>query len=94
MQVQTNSSSPFSNPYASPSQPEQETKPTALLQDQLKRDFITIAPQLTSSEKRLYNSLMYTQNYEGAKEIIALGFTRTANLEKPDTTKRLLDIKA
>ncbi len=93
MQVQTNSSSPFFNPYASPSQPEQETTPTQLL-DQLKSDFITIAPQLTPSEKRLYNSMMYTQNYEGAKDIIAIGFMRTTNLEKPDTTKRLLDIKA
>ncbi|MFA6188129.1 MAG: hypothetical protein WC680_02505 [Sulfuricurvum sp.] len=85
MQVQTNSSSPSFNPY--------ETQPDPM-QDQLQSDFITIAPQLSPSEKRLYNSLMYTQNYEGAKEIIALGFMRSTNLEQADQPTRLLDLKA
>jgi len=64
------------------------------MQDQLKSDFVTIASQLSPSEKRLYNSLMYTQNYEGAKDIIAIGFMRATALEKTDTSQRLLDIKA
>ncbi|OZA03821.1 MAG: hypothetical protein B7X89_03885 [Sulfuricurvum sp. 17-40-25] len=78
MQVQTNSSSPSFNPYEIQSDPIQ----------------VTVAPQLTPSEKRLYNSLMYTQDYQGAKDIIALGFIRTTALEKTDTPQRLLDIKA
>lgn len=85
MHVQTNSPSPYLNPY--------ETQPDPL-QDQLKDDFLTVAPQLTASEKRLYNSMMYTQNYEGAKDIIAIGFMRTTNLEKNNQPTRLLDIKA
>ncbi|HQS65660.1 MAG TPA: hypothetical protein PLM93_00550 [Sulfuricurvum sp.] len=85
MQVQTNSSSPSFNPYEIQSDP---------IQEQLRGDFITVAPQLTPSEKRLYNSLMYTQDYQGAKDIIALGFIRTTALEKTDTPQRLLDIKA
>lgn len=84
MQVQTNSSSPSFNPYEIQSDP---------IQEQLRGDFITVAPQLTPSEKRLYNSMMYTQNYEAAKEIIAIGFMRTTALEKTDTSQRLLDIK-
>lgn len=93
MQVQTNSSSPFFNTYASSSPQETQEQPS-ILRDQLKSDFITIAPQLSPSEKRLYNSLMYTQNYEGAKEIIALGFMRSTNLEQADQPTRLLDLKA
>ena len=85
MQVQTNSSSPSFNPYEIQSDP---------IQEQLKGDFITVSPQLTPSEKRLYNSMMYTQNYEGAKDIIAIGFIRTAKLEHNDKPIRLLDIKA
>lgn len=93
MQVQTNSSSPFFNHYTSSSAQEDE-RTLNPLQDQLKIDFITVAPQLTPSEKRLYNSLMYTQNYEGAKDIIAIGFMRTTNLKEFDQPVRLLDIKA
>lgn len=93
MQVQTNSSSPFYNPYTSSTTQEAQSESNPL-QAQLKADFITIASQLSPSEKRLYNSLMYTQDYQGAKDIIALGFIRTTALEKTDTTQRLLDIKA
>ena len=85
MQVQSNSSSPSFNPYETQIDP---------LQEQLKGDFITVAPQLSPSEKRLYNSMMYTQNYEGAKEIINTGFMRAADLDKSDKPTRLLDIKA
>lgn len=85
MQVQSNSSSPSFNPYETQSDP---------MQEQLKGDFITVAPQLSPSEKRLYNSMMYTQNYEGAKEIINIGFMRATDLEKSDKPTRLLDIKA
>lgn len=85
MQVQSNSSSPSFNLYETQSDP---------LQEQLKGDFITVASQLSSSEKRLYNSMMYTQNYEGAKEIINIGFMRATDLEKSDKPTRLLDIKA
>lgn len=85
MQVQSNSSSPSFNPYEIQSDP---------MQEQLKGDFITVASQLSPSEKRLYNSMMYTQNYEGAKEIINIGFMRATDLEKSDKPTRLLDIKA
>ncbi|MDD5211586.1 MAG: hypothetical protein PHV62_04165 [Sulfuricurvum sp.] len=85
MQVQTKSSSSSFNSYEIQNDP---------LQEQLKGDFITVASQLSSSEKRLYNSMMYTQNYEGAKEIINLGFMRATDLEKSDKPTRLLDIKA
>lgn len=84
MQVQTNSSSPSFNPYELQSDP---------IQEQLKGDFITVAPQLTPSEKRLYNSMMYTQNYEAAKEIINIGFIRSRQQDESDTSARLLDIK-
>jgi hypothetical protein len=85
MQVSTNSSTPFINPY------EVQTDP---VQEQLKGDFITVAPQLSPSEKRLYNSMMYTQNYEAAKEIINIGFMRASDLAQTDKPTRLLDIKA
>lgn len=85
MQVSSNSSSPTYNPY------EIQTDPA---QEQLKGDFITVASQLSPSEKRLYNAMMHTQNYEGAKEIINIGFMRAADLEKPQQKPtRLLDIK-
>lgn len=84
MQVPTNGSSPSFNPYETQSDP---------IQEQLKGDFITVASQLSPSEKRLYNSMIYTQNYEGAKEIISIGFMRTTNLEKVDQPTRLLDLK-
>lgn len=85
MQVSTNSSSPSFNPYEIQSDP---------VQEQLKGDFITVAPQLSPSEKRLYNSMMYTQNYEAAKEIINIGFMRASDLAQTDKPTRLLDIKA
>ena len=85
MQVQTNSSSPSFNPYETQADP---------MQEQLKGDFITVASQLSSSEKRLYNSMMYSQNYEGAKEIINIGFMRSTDLEQANKPARLLDIKA
>lgn len=84
MQVQSNNSNPSFNPYETQSNP---------IQEELKGSFITIASQLSPSEKRLYNSMMYTQNYEGAKEIINIGFMRASDLEKPDKPTRLLDIK-
>lgn len=85
MQVSSNSSSPYMNPYEIQIDPAQE---------QLKDDFITVASQLSPSEKRLYNSMMYTQNYEGAKEIINIGFMRASDLEKPqEKPTRLLDIR-
>jgi hypothetical protein len=85
VQVSTNSSSPSFNPYEIQSDP---------VQEQLKGDFITVAPQLSPSEKRLYNSMMYTQNYEAAKEIINIGFMRASDLAQTDKPTRLLDIKA
>ncbi|MDP3266802.1 MAG: hypothetical protein Q8M39_08240 [Sulfuricurvum sp.] len=93
MHVQTSGLSPFFNPYASPSSPESDTKPSEL-QDQLKSEFITVAEHLSPAEKRLYNSLIYTKNFEGAKQIIDLGFLRAAALEQANKGSRLLDIKA
>lgn len=92
MQVQTNSSSQFLNSYAPPS-PQESPVNANPIQNQLKSDFITIASQLSPSEKRLYNSMMYTQNYEGAKEIINIGFMRAIDLEKSNKSNRLLDLK-
>lgn len=85
MQIQSNNSSPSFNPYETQSDPQQE---------QLQGDFITVAQQLSPSEKRLYNAMMYTQNYEGAKEIINLGFMRANDLVQSDKPTRLLDLKA
>ncbi|MDP3300370.1 MAG: hypothetical protein Q8S36_00205 [Sulfuricurvum sp.] len=85
MQVQSNNVPPSFNPY------EIQNDPT---QEQLKGSFITVAEQLTPSEKRLYNSMMYTQNYEGAEEIINIGFMRATDMEKAKQPTRLLDIKA
>ena len=85
MQVQSNNASPSFNPYENQIDP---------MQEQLKGDFFTVASQLSPSEKRLYNSMMYTQNYEGAKEIINIGFMRSSNLEQANQPTRLLDIKA
>ena len=84
MQISSNNSSTSFNPYETGIDP---------MQEQLKGDFITVASQLSPSEKRLYNSMMYTQNYEGAKEIINIGFMRATDLAQADKPTRLLDIK-
>lgn len=83
MQVQTNSSYPFSNPfgtssYSSPPSYKDISQTGEV--DQLKNDFSMIAQELNPSERRLYNALLNAQNYQAAKGIVTVGFMRAAGI--------------
>ncbi|HLD22537.1 MAG TPA: hypothetical protein VJA83_01255 [Sulfuricurvum sp.] len=83
MQVQTNSSYPFSNPFASssysPPPTYKEISQTGEI-DQLKDDYSMISQELNPSERRLYNSLLNAENYQAAKGIVTVGFMRAAGI--------------
>lgn len=83
MQVQTNSSFPFSNPFASSSY----SPPPSFKEiskngeiDQIKNDFSMISQELNPSERRLYNTLLNNQDYQAAKGIVTVGFMRAAGI--------------
>ncbi len=83
MQVPTNSSYPFSNPFASsaysPPPSFKEISQTGEL-DKLKDDFSMISQELNPSERRLYNALINEQNYQAAKGIVTVGFMRASGI--------------
>ena len=83
MQVQTNSSYPFSNPFASsthsPPPSYKEISQTGEI-DQLKDDFSMISQELNPSERKLYNALLNAENYQAAKGIVTIGFMRAAGI--------------
>ncbi|DAB38536.1 MAG: hypothetical protein A2023_01895 [Sulfuricurvum sp. GWF2_44_89] len=83
MQVQTNSSYPFSNPFASssysPPPSYKEISQTGEI-DQLKDDFSMISQELNPSERKLYNTLLNAENYQAAKGIVTIGFMRAAGI--------------
>lgn len=83
MQVQTNSSYPFSNPFASssysPPPSYKEISQTGEM-DQLKDDFSMISQELNPSERKLYNALLNAENYQAAKGIVTIGFMRAAGI--------------
>ncbi len=83
MQVLSNSSFPFSNPFGtsaySPPPSYKEISQSGEL-DQLKDDFSMISQELNPSERRLYNTLLSEQNYEAAKGIVTVGFMRAAGI--------------
>ena len=83
MQVQTNSSYPFSNPFASssysPPPTYKEISQTGEI-DQLKDDYSMISQELNPSERRLYNSLLNAENYQAAKAIVTVGIMRAAGI--------------
>lgn len=83
MQVTTNSSYPFSNPFAASSY---STPPSfkEISQsgevDQIKNDYSLISQELNPSERKLYNTLINGQNYEAAKGLVTVGFMRAAGI--------------
>lgn len=83
MQVQTNSSYPFSNSYGTSSHSTppsfKEISQTGEL-DQLKDDYSMISQELNPSERRLYNTLVNAQEYQAAKGIVTVGFMRAAGI--------------
>jgi hypothetical protein len=83
MQVQTNSSYPFSNPFASSSY----SPPPSFKEisqngeiDQIKNDYSMVSQELNASERRLYNTLITAQDYQAAKGIVTVGFMRAAGI--------------
>lgn len=83
MQVKTNSSFPFSNPFAtssySPPPSYKEISQSGEL-DKLKDDYSLISQELNPSERRLYTTLLNDQNYQAAKGIVTVGFMRAAGV--------------
>ena len=83
MQVQTNSSYPFSNPFGassySPPPSYKEISQSGEI-DQLKDDYSMISQELHPSERKLYNTLLQGENYQAAKGIVTVGFMRAAGI--------------
>jgi hypothetical protein len=83
MQVQTNSSYPFSNPFGassySPPPSYKEISQNGEI-DQLKDDYSMISQELNPSERKLYNTLLQGENYQAAKGIVTVGFMRAAGI--------------
>lgn len=83
MQVQTNSSYLFSNPFGTSSHSSKssfkEISQSGEI-DQLQNDYNLISQELNLSEKKLYHTLINDQNYEAAKGIVAVGFIRAAGV--------------
>jgi hypothetical protein len=83
MQVQTNSSYPYSNPFASSSySPPPSFKEISQIGevDRIKNDFSLISQELSPSERKLYNTLLHEQNYQAAKGVVTVGFMRAAGI--------------
>lgn len=83
MQVQSNSSYPFSNPFGassySPPLSYKEISQSGEI-DQLKDNYSLIYQELNPSERKLYNTLLNDQNYQAAKGIVTVGFMRAAGV--------------
>jgi hypothetical protein len=83
MQVQTNSSYAYSNPFASssysPPPSFKEISQTGEI-DQLKDDFSMISQELSPTERRLYNTLLSSENYQAAKGVVTVGFMRASGI--------------
>jgi hypothetical protein len=83
MQVQTNSSYAYSNSFGSstysPPLSFKEISQSGEI-DQLKDDFSMISHELNPSERKLYNTLVYEENYQAAKGIVTVGFMRAAGI--------------
>lgn len=82
MLVQSNGSFPFSNPFASSptsSASDKESLKTTQL-EQITNDFNMVAQDLSPMERKLYNSLIYSENYQAAKGLVTIGFLRAAGM--------------
>lgn len=83
MQVKSNSSYPFSNPFGassySPPPSYKEISQSGEI-DQLKDNYSLIYQELNPSERKLYNTLLNDQNYQAAKGIVTVGFMRAAGV--------------
>jgi hypothetical protein len=83
MQVKSNSSYPFSNPFGassySPPPSYKEISQSGEI-DQLKDNYSLIVQELKPSERKLYNTLLNDQNYQAAKGIVTVGFMRAAGV--------------
>lgn len=83
MQVQTNGSYPFSNPFGTPSYSPPPTYKEISQNgelDKLKDDYSMISQELNPSERKLYNTLLNAQEYQAAKGIVTIGFMRAAGI--------------
>ncbi|HEX5330292.1 hypothetical protein [Sulfuricurvum sp.] len=83
MQVKSNSSYPFSNPFgASSYSPPPSFKDISQSGevDQIKNDYSMISQELNPSERKLYNTLISAENYQAAKGIVTVGFMRAAGI--------------
>lgn len=83
MQVKSNSSFAFSNPFAASSYappPSFKEISQSGEVDQIKNDYSLISQELNPSERKLYNTLINGQNYEAAKGIVTVGFMRAAGV--------------
>jgi hypothetical protein len=83
MQVKSNNSFAFSNPFASasysPPPSYKEISQTGEI-DQLKDNYSLIFQELNPSERKLYNTLLNDENYQAAKGIVTIGFMRAAGV--------------
>jgi hypothetical protein len=83
MQVQTNSSYAYSNSFGassySPPPSFKEISQSGEI-DQLKDNFSMISQELNPSERKLYNTLVYDENYQAAKGIVTVGFMRASGI--------------
>ena len=83
MQVQTNSSYAYSNSFGassySPPPSFKEISQSGEI-DQLKDNFSMISQELNPSERKLYNTLLYEENYQAAKGIVTVGFMRASGI--------------
>jgi len=83
MQVQTNSSYLFSNSFGTSSYSPPPSYKEILQSgevDQIKNDYSLISQELNPSERKLYNTLLYEENYQAAKGIVTVGFMRAAGV--------------
>lgn len=81
MLVQANSSYPFSNSYLSASYEPEKTDASTQLEE-LKQEYNSIFQELNPSERRLYDSLIHSENFLGARGVVTVGFMRAAGIYK------------
>lgn len=81
MQISSNGMNTFQNPYASSMLTSSQSQNTTTANsDQIANEFHLVAENLTPAERKLYDSLMFSENYEAAKGIVAIGFLRSVGM--------------
>jgi len=77
--VQANGSYPFSNTSAPPSY-ELEKPDSSSPLEELNSEYNIIFQELKPAERRLYDSLMHSENFLGARGVVTIGFMRAAGI--------------